>query len=64
MTPAGLRDDILEERPRDVAVEQPVPILREGRGRPHRVVHPQPTNQRNSRLYSICSISIRSLRTE
>src|SRR6516225_6604706 len=25
---------------------------------------PRPTNQRNSRLYSSCSISIRSLRTE
>ena len=31
----------LEERRRNVAIQQPIPILREGRRRPHRVIHLQ-----------------------
>ena len=38
---SGLGDDIFEEGPRDVAVEQPIAILREGRRRPHGIVHAQ-----------------------
>ena len=39
---AGLRDDVFKEGAGDVAFEQPIPILGEGRRRPHRVVHAEP----------------------
>src|SRR5882762_6666147 len=54
----------LEERLRDLLVQQALPILAINRVIPHRLVHSIPTNHRNSRLYCSCSISIRSLRTE
>ena len=38
----GVDQHRVEERRRDVAVQQPIPILRERRRRPHRVVHAQP----------------------
>jgi len=59
----GLRHDVFKEGPRDITVKQPIPILGERRRHPHSSM-PIPTNQRNSKLYSSCSISIRSLRTE
>ena len=37
----GVDQDGVEERRRDVPVQQPIAILREGRRRPHRVVDPQ-----------------------
>jgi hypothetical protein len=39
--PTGLLDDVLEEGARDVARQQPLAILFEGRRRPHRVIHPE-----------------------
>jgi hypothetical protein len=59
-----LRHHIFEERASDVALKQPVPILGEGRRHPDGSSMPSPTNQRNSKLYSSCSISMRSLRIE
>jgi hypothetical protein len=63
-TAARLRDDILKEGPRDVALEQPVAILGERRGHLHSIVHAQADKTAKQRLYSSCSINIRSLRTE
>src|SRR5262249_2880 len=61
---ASLGDDICKEGPGDVALQEPIAILGEG-GRRHTASSiARPTNQRNSRLYSSCSITIRSLRTE
>ena len=48
----------------EIAVQQPIPILRERRRRPHAASIPSSTNQRNSRLKSSCSISCRSDRVE
>jgi hypothetical protein len=61
--PAGLRDDIFKEGPRDVAIQQPIAIFRNVVGTQMASSMPRSTNQRNRRLYS-SSISIRSLRTE
>ena len=49
LVPLGLRQHPLEERPGDVAAEQPLPILREHGRVPDPVILPRPTNQRKSR---------------
>ena len=54
----------LEEGLGNVAAQQPLPILREHGHIPHRVIHAQPDDHRKRRLYSSCSMSSRSLRTE
>jgi hypothetical protein len=48
----------------DIAREQPVAVLREGRVVPDRIVDARPTNQRNNRSKSSRSISWRSERIE
>ena len=45
-----------EELTRHVPLHQPRPIVGGGR-MPDGVVEPEPTNQRNKRLMSICSVS-------
>jgi len=47
---AGFRHHALEEGPGDVALQQPLAILREDGGIPDRVVRLQAPNQRKSRL--------------
>ena len=53
-----------QELGRDLALKQPVTVGRERGRMPDRIVGPEPTNQRNSRLQSSCSINSRSERTE
>src|SRR3954451_4104553 len=52
-----LRHHRLQELGRDLAAQQPVPVRREARVIPRRIVSPRPTNQRNRRSNSIRSIS-------
>ena len=49
LVPLGLRQHPLEERPGDVAAEQPLPILREHGRVPDPVILPRPTNQRKNK---------------
>ena len=64
---AGLLQHGLKQILGNLTLQQPVPILREHGHIPDAVIHLKthgPTNQRNSELYSSCSINIRSLRIE
>jgi hypothetical protein len=63
-TTARLPDDIFKEGPGDVALQQPISFLVKVVGAHTASSIARPTNRRNSRLYSSCSITIRSLRTE
>jgi hypothetical protein len=57
---AGMGHHGGQELHRDLARQQPVTVLGEGRGVPHRVIHAEPTNQRNSKSKSMRSTSCRS----
>ena len=60
---AGLRDDGIEERARDIARQQALPFLLNVVGDPIGASIPRPTNQRYSTRSSISALSHRSLRT-
>src|SRR5712692_1834475 len=54
--------ELLQEQPGHISRQQTLPALRERGGVQTRSSIPRPTNHRNRRLYSSCSISSRSLR--
>src|SRR5437763_7140394 len=59
----GLLDYQSEELPGHIGFQQSIPILGETVTSQTGSSRLRPTNQRNNRLYSNCSINIRSLRT-